>query len=280
MKRKSFFVVLAFGLVLAGCASGPGGLFDLFGIFGSGGSGTTGTQAADFVTQVNADGTVTITGYKGSVKAVVIPETIDGRSVTVIAKDAFDRYTGLTSIDIPASVIRIGGEVDEAEDAFDGCTGFTSITVAGENGVYSSEDGVLFTKDKTTLLLYPEGRSGSYTIPSTVTGIAISAFDTSLRLIGITIPDSVSSIGQQAFQNCIGLTSITIPDSVTYIGPNAFFDCTGLISVTVSPVEGRVWDLQGSVSSLLYPIFLNCPLSDASKAALRSAGYSGADGQF
>jgi hypothetical protein len=258
---------------------------------------TAATPAADFATQVNTDGTVTITGYKGTVKAVVIPEKINNRSVTVIGdgafagnpltsviipngvtyigyyafidnqltrvtipnsvifigdgafagnpltsvtignsvtiigNDAFDGCAGLTSITIPASVVRIGAEADEAEDAFDGCTGLTSITVAGANGVYSSEDGVLFNKGKTTLLLYPEGKSGSYTIPSTVTGVAYCAFEGCARLTGVTIPDSVTYIGAYAFYGS-QLTSVTIGNGVTEIGSKAFRD-NQLTSVTI-----------------------------------------------
>ena len=63
------------------------------------------------------------------------------------------------------------------------------------NSVYSSVDGVLFNKSQTTLIQYPGGKAGSY-----------------------TIPNSVTSIGDYAFSGCTSLTSVTIPNSVTSIG--------------------------------------------------------------
>jgi hypothetical protein len=186
--------------------------------------------------------TVTITGYNGTGGAAEIPAVIRDFPVTAIGKDAFDKNVKLRSLTIPASVIIIGDSADEAEDAFDGAIGLTNIIVDEANSVYSSADGVLFNKTKTKLLLYPEGKSGNYTIPSSVTNIVIGAFENCARLTSVTIPDSVTSIGERAFENCIGLTSITIPGSVKIIGGSirdgyvsgAFNGCTGLKTVTIS----------------------------------------------
>ncbi|MDR0731523.1 MAG: leucine-rich repeat domain-containing protein, partial [Treponema sp.] len=82
-----------------------------------------------------------------------------------------------------------------------------------------------------------------------------------------------------------GLTSVSIPNSVTYIGGNAFAACSKLTSVTVSPVEGRVWDVEiaGSRTSSGYGthwVFQQTPLNEASKTALRNAGYPTEQGKF
>jgi len=190
----------------------------------------------------NAAKTVIISGYTGEGGAVQIPSVIEDLPVTAIGKDAFDKNIKLTSLTIPASVIMMGNSVDEAEDAFDGTTGLTNITVDEANSVYSSLDGVLFNKAKTRLLLCPQGKSGSYTIPSSVTDIVYAAFEDCARLTSVTIPDSVTSIGEIAFKKCTGLTSITIPGSVKTIGGSlrdelirgAFTECTGLRTVTIS----------------------------------------------
>ncbi|MDR2476291.1 MAG: leucine-rich repeat domain-containing protein, partial [Treponema sp.] len=139
--------------------------------------------------------TVTITGYTGAGGAAEIPAVIEEHPVTAVEKDAFDKLTTLTSLTIPASVALIAESVDKAEDAFDGATGLTSITVDEANSVYSSADGVLFNKAKTRLFLYPEGKSGGYVIPSSVTDIVYCAFEDCAKLTDITIPDSVTSIG-------------------------------------------------------------------------------------
>jgi hypothetical protein len=170
-----------------------------------------------------------------------MPAVIEELPVVAIAKDAFDKNVRLTGLTIPASVTVIADTVDKAEDAFDGATGLTSITVDEANSVYSSADGVLFNKAKTTLILCPEGKGGSYTIPSSVTVIADCALEDCAKLTSVIIPDSVTSIGELAFNNCTGLTSITIPGSVKTIGGRvnenlygAFMGCTGLKTVTIS----------------------------------------------
>ena len=158
----------------------------------------------------------------GRIGDCIIPSTVD-----TICGGAFYGCSGLNAVLIPNSVTSIG------DDAFSRCTGLTSIDVAVDNLNYSSENGVLFNKDKTTLIQYPGGKSGSYTIPNSVTSIGYDAFASCSGLTSVTIPNSVTSIGEYAFFNCSGLTSVTIPNSVTNIGKSAFYGCSGLTSVTI-----------------------------------------------
>ena len=170
--------------------------------------------------------------------SITIPD-----SVTSIGATAFDGCTGLTSITIPDSVTSIG------DLAFQDCTDLTSINVASGNNYYSDNNGVLFNKEKTALIRYPEGKSQtSYTIPNSVTRIGYYAFEDCTGLTSITIPNSVTSIETGAFFYCIGLTSITIPNSVTRIGSHAFFYCTGLTSITIP----------NSVTSIGWEAFEDC----------------------
>lgn len=152
-------------------------------------------------------------------------------SVTDIGIYAFYDCTGLTSISISESVTSIRNL------AFSGCTSLEDITVASGNTVYASEDGVLFSKDITEILLYPMGRKGDY-----------------------TVPNSVKTISGEAFSECEGLTSISIPSSVTTIGRTPFAGCNSLVSITVAPENSAYASVDGVLFSKDITRIIQCPI--------------------
>jgi hypothetical protein len=155
----------------------------------------------------------------GLTSANIIPE-----SVTSIGEYAFFSCTGMTNILIPNSVTSIG------VNAFANLTSVTNIAVDASNLAYSSVNGVLFDKSQATLLQFPSGLFGSYTIPSSVTSIGDGAFYNS-GLTNVTILEGVSNIVEDAFVYSHGLTSVTIPKSVTSIGSMAFAYCFSLTAI-------------------------------------------------
>ena len=236
----------------------------------------------DKLTYEIENGKVTITDCDTSLSGdIVLPSKIEGKPVTSIGENAFGFCSSLTSITIPDSVTSIGkvafgwcssltsitipdGVTSIGYGAFDRCKKLTQINVDKANTSYSSVNGVLFNKEKTELIRYPEGKTDtSYAIPNSVTRIGSSAFYDCSSLTSITIPNSVTSIGDDAFYDCSSLTSITIPDSVTSIGWDTFSGCSSLTSITIP----------NSVTSIGYYAFRNC-------SSLKDVYYSGTQEQW
>jgi hypothetical protein len=150
--------------------------------------------------------------------------TIPGH-VTSIGSEAFSFCTSLTNVMISASVTNIGNQ------AFYYCTSLIAFKVDALNPVYSSTNGVLFNVGQTTLIQFPGGVGGSYTIPDNVLSIGDAAFADCGGLTNVTIGNGVTSIGDSAFAYC-NLTSLTIGNNVINIEDEAFIGCP-LASVTI-----------------------------------------------
>jgi len=163
-------------------------------------------------------------------------------SVKQIDPCAFAFCASITgTMTIPAEVNLIG------DYAFYNCNQVAGFNVAVENKAYSSSDGLLFNRNKDSLLICPVSRTGSYNIPTTVNYIGKSAFDGCASLTEITIPNTVQKIGNYAFEYCTGLTKLHLYKNTNSIGAGAFYNCTGLQSIeienTIPPiVDYYTWD--------------------------------------
>jgi len=154
------------------------------------------------------------------------------QGVVSIGAEAFSDCTKLTSLNIPASVQSVGLSMGGPNGNY--IPALTSVDVDEANPYYSSQDGVLFNKNKSSLIFYPMNKGGSsYAIPNAVNHIGECAFAYGRKLTNINIPPSVTSIGSEAFARS-GLMNISIPDNVTNIESGAFEGCWSLEAVTLS----------------------------------------------
>lgn len=173
-----------------------------------------------------ADG-ITITAYTGTNATYTVPSVIEGTAVTRIGPDAFSWNQTLTQVTIPDSItsidegafawcpqlanVTIGKGVQSIGSAsFRFCASLSQIAVDPANAAYSSVDGVLFNRYQTSLLLFPSGKSGTYTIPDTVTSIQAFAFGCNSDLTAVQLGASVAQIDPDAFETCDALTSLTV----------------------------------------------------------------------
>ena len=176
-------------------------------------------------------------------------------SITSISNWAFEGCSSLISIAIPNSVTSIGNL------SFNGCTGLTSIIVDDNNKFYSSQDGVLFNKDKTNLIIYLEGnRQSEYTIPDSVTSIGDFAFSWSRYLSNVRISEGVKSVGSYAFSCCSGLESINVDaNNKNYSSEDGVFfnkDKTELIQYPLGNKQSE-YTVPDSVTSVVVKHYCN-----------------------
>lgn len=158
---------------------------------------------------------VSITGYIGTSSEVVIPDNINGVPVKRIASGAFGKDTKVKYVYIPATVTSI------VKKAFLLSDELTEIEVSADNEIYSSLDGVLYNKNKTTLLTFPSGRGGIFLIPKTVTKIEDYAFYYCYELQKVNMYNNVTHIGDFAFSFCWNLRELRLSDNLITLGKEA-----------------------------------------------------------
>lgn len=118
-------------------------------------------------------------------------------------------------------------------------------------------DGVLFTKDRKTLLAYPRNKScEEYEIPEGVIGIGKNAFAQNAHLRTVTFSEDVEWIGQDAFSGCSALKTINLNSALTCIEDRAFAYCQNLTELRC-PDALKVIGFQAFYMSGLSNVMLN-----------------------
>ena len=184
------------------------------------------------------DGTTAlVSGLANNITDVVIPSTVEDNQVTytvigITDADAFGD-TDITSVSLPETMTEFNG------DEFERCLKLQTITVAAENNAFTAVDGVLFTKDMTTLIFCPVNTSiteTTYTVPATVTKLGGWAFIRNERFTTINLPAGLREIGSWCFTENKKITGITLPEGATFNGEGMpFSNCTNLGGTMIVP---------------------------------------------
>lgn len=173
-------------------------------------------------------------------------------SVAAIGEGAFLNCNELVSLRLPASL-------SSFDPAMLGCKKLTDLTVSENNPNFSSVDGVLFSKDKTTLVYYlPTREDAEYTVPDGTKEIADKAFSENVSLTKVTLPASLERVGANAFSNCMSLETVSFAaESKQLVIDDRAFNNTAVSSVS----------LPAGVSALGDEVFTNSALAEIEFAA-------------
>ena len=195
------------------------------------------------------------------IESLTIPEGVEK-----IGSDAFHGWQSLKEVTIPDSVVDVGinafawcgalttmriGKnaqfqeryLSEYSAGLFGGGSLTTIEVDPENPYYTAYDNVLFNKDMTELVKFPDGRSGAYTIPGTVKLVRTRAFWGASVLTSVAIPEGVEELGWGVFSDCTKLETVYWPRSLKTID-NSFGGCDALSDIYYAGSEEE-WDALG-----------------------------------
>ena len=187
-------------------------------------------------TQTNVVGKAMLASCE-KLKRIVLP-----LQTTKIEADAFKNCSSLHTIEVPTLV--------ESIETSAGCTALAEINVQAGNSHYSSKDGVLLSGDGKSILWFPMGKEGEYTLPSTVTTVGDYAFR-NCRIETFHFADGLTSIGKYAFYNS-SVKEVSLPSTVKQIPTGLFQKCANLTTVHL----GKNTEMLGDY------VFDGCPITD------------------
>ena len=197
-----------------------------------------------------------------SLTSITLPD-----SLVTLAGSAFNNCVSLPELLIPAGVVSGLGYATFCS----GCKKISKVIVAEGNTAYSSLDGVLYNKDKTTILRYPCGNPASlFSFPNTIAEVGVGAFESSTYLASIQMTENLRVIKNTAFKGCTALTSVNIPSMVTEIGGYAFENCNRLSAVTLPMFISEI-----GICTFKNCVNLNNVVIPTSVREIRSEAFSG-----
>lgn len=206
--------------------------------------------SGDFTYHLDEDGNAVIDGCSAEAEEIVIPAELDGAPVTELTANVFPDTPVCRRITLPASL-----KIIDESNPFSYCAKLEEIAIDGESESFAVVDGVLFSRDMTRLIEYPQKKAGKeYTVPDGVLTIGIAAvYATELEKINLPASvdtlcrhslsyneklksidmsgTAISTIGIMAFTSCTSLTEVIFSEDIYSIEMGAFMNCGRLLSV-------------------------------------------------
>jgi hypothetical protein len=257
------------------------------------------------------NGAITITQYTGPGGDVTIPDTVNGLPVTTVGQAAFYQVSGLTSVTFGTNVTTIAnnaifqcpslasvsipaGVTNIGSGPMIDCKSLAAISVSPSNAHYTNVNQVLFNTPQTSLIEFPGGVGGSYTLPATVTNVGQALIGNSLAAIsvnaantiytnqggvltdkrrtqlvsypdsapgGYIVPSNIVTIVSAAFEYSTGVTSVMIGTNVTSIGLFAFYDCPNLAAISVNSTNAFFSSTNGVLFDRNKTILIQYPIA-------------------
>lgn len=200
--------------------------------------------------KANADG-YALYRYKGSSveKTYTVPDEYEGKAVTELMAFSLANAEYLETINIGKNIKTIDVW------ALTNCPMLKSVNVSEENPNFCSVDGVLYTKDMSALLAYPNGKTplkydaknnviggGEIVIPETVKEIRENAFYLCGNLYSVTFNEGLEKIGNKAFLKCGNIRKLDFPSTLKEIGADAFSYCGSLTALEIPASVEKIDD--------------------------------------
>lgn len=198
--------------------------------------------------------------YCDQLTHVVLPA-----DATTLEKDAFSHCISLRKIEIAAGLNSVLPSSD--------CPAMETITVSPANANYSSQDGVLLNSKGTQIVWFPMGKTGEYTLPSTITSVGDYAFRQS-NIETFCFPDNLTDIGQGAFMDS-KVREVKLPDCLRLVATGTFQGCSQLKVVRLGTQTERIcaYAFDGCPLTDLYIASPHPPTCEENAFATKTASY-------